>query len=176
MRETLKQPNGSTVYIDDIPESGSCYSKEDMDNGIKNTFLAKVFVTQGYNSFHNPYGKIKRFWYDNIGLYTYKNQKKPIYYWKSQNIEEDYDNWSKDENGHYKIPLNEPRKIKKNYFQKMTDKYKDILLLIGTIIAIGVLFVYIIISTSIMFTILSTIGCISIINLYGEYKVLKKKK
>ena len=58
----------------------------------------------------------------------------------------------------------------------MTDKYKDILLLIGTIIAIGVLFVYIIISTSIMFTILSTIGCISIINLYGEYKVLKKKK
>ena len=58
----------------------------------------------------------------------------------------------------------------------MTDKYKDILLLIGIIIAIGVLFVYIIISTSIMFTILSTIGCISIINLYGEYKVLKKKK
>ena len=31
-------------------------------------------------------------------------------------IEEDYDKWSKDENGHYKIPLNEPRKIKKNYF------------------------------------------------------------
>lgn len=75
MRETLKQPNGSTVYIDDIPESGSCYSKEEMDNGIKNTFLAKVFVTWGYNSFHNPYSKIKRFWYDNIGLYTYKNQK-----------------------------------------------------------------------------------------------------
>ena len=116
MRETLKQPNGSTVYIDDIPESGSCYSKEEMDNGIKNTFLAKVFVTWGYNSFHNPYSEIKRFWYDNIGLYTYKNQKKPIYYWKSQNIEEDYDKWSKDENGHYKIPLNEPRKIKKNYF------------------------------------------------------------
>lgn len=58
----------------------------------------------------------------------------------------------------------------------MTDKYKDILLLIGTIIAIGVLFVYIIISTSIMFTILSAIGYISIINLYGEYKILKKKK
>lgn len=47
MRETLKQPNGSTVYIDAIPESGSCYSNE---------------------------------------------------------------------NGHYQIPLNEPRKIKKNYF------------------------------------------------------------
>lgn len=39
MRETLKQPNGSTVYIDAIPESGSCYSKEEMDNGIKNTFI-----------------------------------------------------------------------------------------------------------------------------------------
>lgn len=58
----------------------------------------------------------------------------------------------------------------------MTDKYKDILFLIGTIIAIGVLFVYIIISESLMFTVLSTIGCVSIINLFGQYKVLKKKK
>lgn len=57
----------------------------------------------------------------------------------------------------------------------MTDKYKDILLLIGTIIAIGVLFVYIIIASSLMFTILSVIGCISVIKLFGEYNALKKK-
>jgi len=57
----------------------------------------------------------------------------------------------------------------------MTDKYKDILLLIGTIIAIGVFFVYIIIASSLMFTILSVIGCISVIKLFGEYNALKKK-
>lgn len=112
----LRQPNGSTVYINFIQESGSCYSKEEMDKGIRNTFLAKVFVSWGYNSFHCPYETIKRFWYDNIGLYTYKKQKTPIYFWQPQNIEEDYDNWSKNEKGNYQILLNEPRKIKKNYF------------------------------------------------------------
>ena len=34
---------------------------------------------------------------------------------KSKNIEEDYDNWIKTSKG-YKIPLNQPRKLKKVIF------------------------------------------------------------
>ena len=54
-------------------------------------------------------------YWDDKGFYTYAKQKVPFYYWKPQNIEEDYENWTKDKNG-YHIPLNEPRKLKKNVF------------------------------------------------------------
>ena len=76
---------------------------------------ASIYIHFGYYSYRCPREITKTLYWDDKGFYTYAKQKVPFYYWKPQNIEEDYKNWTKDKNG-YHIPLNEPRKLKKNVF------------------------------------------------------------
>lgn len=118
MRYEMQQPNGSYVTIDTISESASAYTKEDFEAnpGLKGILKADIYISWDYDSHHWPRSiENKTLYWDNKGLYTYAKQKEPFYYWKPQNIEEDYDNWKKDKTG-YRIPLNEPRKLKKVVF------------------------------------------------------------
>lgn len=110
----MVQPNGSYV---DIELSNINYLSDlrAFDVNAKESYYASIRVYWPYGSHHCGRDMSKTMYGDERGLYTYKNQKEPIYFWKSQNIEEDYENWTKDKNG-YHIPLNEPRKLKKNYF------------------------------------------------------------
>lgn len=113
----MKQPSGAYVTIDTCGESASAYSKEDFeqDPTLRGLVQATIYVHWPWGSYHCPREIEKTLYWDDKGLYTYKKQKVPFYYWESQNIEEDYDNWTKDPSG-YHIPLNEPRKLKKNIF------------------------------------------------------------
>lgn len=113
--ETMKQPNGSTVTIDIEQIDG--YSGDELEKyGEKHRFYAEIAVDFGYGSFHCPRHNTKTLYSDKLGYYTYKKQKIPFYYHKSQNIKEDYDNCIKNKDSSYSIPLNEPRKLKKNIF------------------------------------------------------------
>ena len=116
-RYEMIQPNGAYVTIDLCGESSSAYTDEDFerDPTLRGLVQGNVYVHWPWGSLHCPRETWKTFYWDNKGLYTYKKQKVPFYYWESQNIEEDYDNWTKDKKG-YHIPLNEPRKLKKNIF------------------------------------------------------------
>lgn len=116
-RYEMKQPNGAYVTIDTWEESASAYSKEDFekDPTLRGLVQANIYIHWPWGSYYSSYEKQKTLYWDNKGLYTYKKQKVPFYYWKPQNIEEDYENWTKDKSG-YRIPLNEPRKLKKNVF------------------------------------------------------------
>ena len=112
--ETMEQPNGSIVTIDVEQIDG--YTDDELEKfGEKHRLYATIHVDYGYGSFHSNRQFNKTLYSDKLGIYTYKKQKKPFYYWKPQNIEEDYKHWSKNNDG-YSIPLNEPRKLKKNIF------------------------------------------------------------
>lgn len=112
--EEMQQPNGAFITIDIMQMDG--FSEEDLKKlNEKHRFHAEIYIDWGFNSHHVPREIKKTLYGDEKGLYTYKNQKIPFYFWKSQNIEEDYDNWIKTSKG-YKIPLNQPRKLKKVIF------------------------------------------------------------
>ena len=117
MRYEMIQPNGAYITIDLCHESSSAYTEEDFkkDPTLRGWVQGSVYVHGPWGSNICPRETWRRFYWDNKGLYTYKAQKVPFYYWKPQNIEEDYENWTKDKKG-YHIPLNEPRKLKKNVF------------------------------------------------------------
>lgn len=112
--ETMKQPNGSivTIYIEQIDG----YTDDEIEKiGKKHRLYASIHVDYGYGNFCNNRNFDRILYSDKLGLYTYTNQKTPFYYWKPQNIEEDYEHWSKNNDG-YSLPINEPRKLKKDYF------------------------------------------------------------
>lgn len=121
-RIEFKQPNGHRITMDIWGESMSCYSEEDYkkDPKLRGIFKADLFIEVDYwgDSFHRSYEHTDvTFWFDHKGIYKYRTQKEPFLYWKVQNVEEEYENWHKDDKtGYYSIPLNEPRLIKKNYF------------------------------------------------------------
>lgn len=112
--ETMIQPNGSYVRIE-LANINFLADLQTFDANAKESYYARIRVYWDFGSYHSPYTITKTLYGDERGLYTYKKQKNPIYYWKPQNIEEDYEHWHKDKNG-YVIPLNEPRKLKKRYF------------------------------------------------------------
>ena len=118
-RYEMVQPNGAYVTIDTYEESASAYTKEDFQKNpeLRGLVQASIYIHFGYYSYHCPREITKTLYWDDKGFYTYAKQKVPFYYWKPQNIEEDYKNWTKYKNG-YHIPLNEPRKLKKNVFCK----------------------------------------------------------
>ena len=112
--ETMVQPNGSYVRIE-LTNINFLADLRINDENAKESYEAKIYVYWPYGSYHSPYHMSKRMYGDERGLYTYKKQKEPIYFWKPQNVEEDYEHWQKGKGGYY-LPLNEPRKLKKNYF------------------------------------------------------------
>lgn len=119
-RYFFKQPDGACITMYIHVDTMSCYSDEDFvkNPNLKGHFQADLFIEiGGYNSlYHRTFEEHnKKFYFDDKGIYTYKKQKVPFYYWEPQNFEEDYENWTKTKDG-YSIPLNEPRLLKKNIF------------------------------------------------------------
>lgn len=115
----FRQPNGANVDITIYGESMSAYEEKDfLENpDLRGMLTANVLVYYDYDSsmWHTHRKFDKRFYFDNKGVYSYKNQKTPIFYWKVTNVEEEYKHWHKTPEG-YSIPLNEPRLLKKNIF------------------------------------------------------------
>lgn len=133
--EYMKQPNGAILTIDIQQLDG--YTEDDLVRlNERHRFYSRIHVDYGWNSYRSNYQKEKTLYGDKEGLYTYKAQKKPFYKWKVDNIEDEYENWSKSTKG-YSIPLNEPRKISVielfkmkateliTELQKLVDKYGD---------------------------------------------------
>ena len=118
-RYEMVQPNGVYITIDTCGESASAYTKEDFQKNpeLRGLVQASIYIHFGYGSYRCPREITKTLYWDDKGFYTYAKQKVPFYYWESQNIEEDYENWTKDKNG-YHVPINEPRKLKKNIFSR----------------------------------------------------------
>ena len=116
-RYEMVQPYRAYITIDTWGESASAYSKEDFQKNpkLRGLVQATIYIHFEYGSYHCARKIKKTLYWDDKGLYTYAKQKGQFYYWKPQNIEEDYEHWTKDKNG-YHIPLNEPRKLKKDVF------------------------------------------------------------
>ena len=112
--ETMIQPNGSYVQIE-LENINYLADLRTFNEKAKETYYAKIYVYRPYGSYNSPYTIEKYLYGDERGLYTYQKQKEPIYFWKPQKIEDDYEHWTKDKKG-YNIPLNEPRKLKKKCF------------------------------------------------------------
>lgn len=109
------QPNGAIITLRLQQIDG--YTEEDLVRlNEKHRFLTAIYIDYGYGSYRSSLQHTKTLYGDALGLYTYKKQKVPFYRWKVENIEEEYENWTKTPTG-YSVPINEPRKIKKNYFR-----------------------------------------------------------
>ena len=120
-RIKFKQPNNRLVTVDIYGESMSCYSDEEYekDSTLRGIMKADIFVEVGSygDVFHRSYSiDNKTLYFDNKGIYTYKRQKEPFFYWKVRDVEKEYANWNKKPKGGYSVPLNEPRLITKNVF------------------------------------------------------------
>ena len=120
-RIKFKQPNNRLVTVDIYGESMSCYSDEEYekDSTLRGIMKADIFVEVGSygDVFHRSYSiNDKTLYFDNKGIYTYKRQKDPFFYWKVRDVEKEYENWTKKPKGGYSVPLNEPRLITKNVF------------------------------------------------------------
>ena len=121
MRIKFKQPNNRFVTIDLYAESMSCYSVEDYekDSTLRGIMKSDIFVEVGSygDAFHHSYSiNDKTLYFDIKGIYTYKRQKEPFFYWKVRDVEKEYENWVKESKGGYSVPLNEPRLVTKNVF------------------------------------------------------------
>lgn len=97
---SFKQPDGANIDITIYWESMSGYGEKDF---LENPSLKGILTANVHKYYDLGHARSlidrnfdKRFYFDNKGVYTYKKQKTPIFFWKVTN--------------------NEPRLLKKNVF------------------------------------------------------------